>query len=100
MADGKDKAASCCGGEHSHGAHHGGHDHGAHSQDAAMAGAAAVAIAPVGGRKVGPKAPKGGRFTYKDSYYVFCSQRCHDRFAADPEKFLALYFFFNDSATC
>src|SRR3569623_1901151 len=100
MADGKDKAASCCGGEHSHGAHHGGHDHGAHSQDAAMAGAAAVAIDPVCGMKVDPKAPGGGRFTNKDTEYVLRSQRCHDRFAADPEKILAPNLFFNDSATC
>jgi len=39
--------------------------------------------------KVDPRAPKGGRFTYKGTEYVFCGQRCHDRFAAEPEKFLA-----------
>src|SRR3569623_1461930 len=100
MVDCKYNAASCCGGEHSHGAQHGGHDHGAHSQDAAMAGAAAVAIDPVCGKKVDPKAPKGGHFTNKDTEYVFCSQRCHDRFAADPEKFLAPNYLYNDSATC
>jgi Cu+-exporting ATPase len=39
--------------------------------------------------KVDPQAPKGGRFSYKGTEYVFCSQRCHDRFEAEPEKFLA-----------
>ena len=48
-----------------------------------------MAIDPVCGMKVDPRAPKGGRFTYKGTEYVFCGQRCHDRFAADPEKFLA-----------
>ena len=48
-----------------------------------------VAIDPVCGMKVDPRAPKGGRFTYKGTEYVFCGQRCHDRFKADPEKFLA-----------
>ncbi len=45
MADGKDKAASCCGGGHSHS--HGAHHHDAHGHDAAMVGSAAVAIDPV-----------------------------------------------------
>ena len=83
MADGKDKAASCCGGGHDHAAHNLGHDHSHHDQDKPFA------IDPVCGMKVDPKAPKGGRFSYKGTEYVFCSQRCHDRFEVEPEKFLA-----------
>jgi Cu+-exporting ATPase len=29
------------------------------------------------------------RFTYKDQDYFFCSARCRDRFAAEPDKYLA-----------
>ncbi len=44
---------------------------------------------PVCGMKVDPKTAKGGHFAYKGQDYFFCSQRCHDRFEAEPEKFLA-----------
>lgn len=44
---------------------------------------------PVCGMKVDPKTAKGGHFAYKGQDYSFCSQRCHDRFEAKPEKFLA-----------
>jgi Cu+-exporting ATPase len=44
---------------------------------------------PVCGMKVDPKTAKGGHFAYKGQDYSFCSQRCHDRFKAEPEKFLA-----------
>jgi len=69
------------------------HSHEAHGDCCHHAGgsteAAPVAIDPVCGMKVDPEAPKGGRFSYKGTEYVFCSQRCHDRFKAEPEKFLA-----------
>jgi len=38
--------------------------------------------------KVDPQAPKGGRLSYKGTDYFFCSQSCHDRFEAEPEKFI------------
>ena len=44
---------------------------------------------PVCGMRVDPKTAKGGHFAYKGQDYFFCSQRCHDRFEAEPEKFLA-----------
>ena len=43
---------------------------------------------PVCGMYVDPqKAP--GSATHKGKTYYFCSQRCVERFKADPEKFLA-----------
>ena len=44
---------------------------------------------PVCGMRVDPKTAKGGHFAYKGKDYFFCSQRCHDRFEAEPEKYLA-----------
>ena len=91
MAHDANGESGCCG---SHGtkapvaAAHSHETHGSCCHGAAT-DAAPVAIDPVCGMKVDPRAPKGGRFTYKGTEYVFCGQRCHDRFAAEPEKFLA-----------
>ena len=61
-------AHACCGGQH------GG------KQDA-------VAIDPVCGMKV-DRATAEHRFSYNGQDYFFCSARCRERFAAEPEKFL------------
>jgi Cu+-exporting ATPase len=45
------------------------------------------AIDPVCGMSVDPHTAKH-RFAYKGQGYVFCSGRCRERFAAEPEKFL------------
>ncbi len=39
--------------------------------------------------RVDPKTAKGGRVHYKDQDYFFCSERCHTRFEAEPEKYLS-----------
>jgi Cu+-exporting ATPase len=49
----------------------------------------ARATDPVCGMKVDPVTARH-RFSYKDAEYLFCSGRCHERFAADPESFLKL----------
>jgi Cu+-exporting ATPase len=46
------------------------------------------AIDPVCGMRVDPRTAKH-RFAHKDQDYLFCSGRCRQRFAAEPEKFLA-----------
>ena len=97
-APAQDKGGTCCHGESGGHEHAHNHDHKqaescCHAAHDGAAGAATanadVAIDPVCGMKVDPRAPKGGRFVYKGTDYVFCSSRCHDRFKADPEKFLA-----------
>jgi Cu+-exporting ATPase len=75
---------SCCQTGHDHHAghsHH--HHHGPTPQDDGRV------TDPVCGMKVDPKTARGGHFAYKGQDYSFCSQRCHDRFEAEPEKFLA-----------
>jgi P-type Cu+ transporter len=62
--------ASCCGGKH-----------GTADDNAALA------TDPVCGMKVDPATAKH-RFSYKGENYLFCSARCRERFAAEPEKFL------------
>ncbi|KQW21934.1 haloacid dehalogenase [Afipia sp. Root123D2] len=73
---------SCCqtGDDHEKHQHH---HHGAAAPDDGRV------TDPVCGMRVDPQTAKGGHFTYKDNDYSFCSQRCHDRFEAEPEKFLA-----------
>ncbi|TAI62142.1 heavy metal translocating P-type ATPase, partial [Bradyrhizobium sp. Leo170] len=63
-------AASCCGGKHGTAAEGG-----------------ALATDPVCGMKVDPATAKH-RFSHKGEDYFFCSARCRERFAAEPEKFL------------
>ncbi|MGY3618070.1 heavy metal translocating P-type ATPase [Bradyrhizobium sp. USDA 10063] len=63
-------AAGCCGGKH-----------GAADDNGALA------TDPVCGMKVDPATAKH-RFSYKGDDYFFCSARCRERFAAEPEKFL------------
>ncbi|WP_417496270.1 heavy metal translocating P-type ATPase [Maricaulis sp.] len=62
------KSANCCGGSH-------------HTQDAA-------AIDPVCGMSVDKAAGKP-QFEQEGITWHFCSARCHQRFAADPEHFLS-----------
>ena len=62
------KSAACCGGSH--------HVHNA------------PAIDPVCGMSVDTAAGKP-RFDHDGTTYHFCSSRCHDRFAAEPEHFLS-----------
>jgi Cu+-exporting ATPase len=45
------------------------------------------AIDPVCGMSVDPRTAKH-RFAYRGQDYLFCSGRCRERFAAEPEKFL------------
>jgi Cu+-exporting ATPase len=63
-------AHACCGGKHGDGDK-----------------TAATAIDPVCGMKVDPATAKH-RSSYKGQDYFFCSARCRERFAAEPEKFL------------
>ncbi len=44
---------------------------------------------PVCGMEVDPANPRGGTHTHAGKTYGFCSPRCRERFAADPERFLA-----------
>jgi P-type Cu+ transporter len=66
------QVASCCGGEHG---------------DADKAVSAATAIDPVCGMRVDPATARH-RATHQGKDYFFCSGRCRERFAAEPEKFL------------
>lgn len=58
-----------------HGHHHGGHESGNQVKD------------PVCGMMVDPAAGKP-HMTYKGHEYHFCSDSCHSKFKADPEKYL------------
>ena len=40
--------------------------------------------------RVDPANPRGGSHSYKGTTYFFCSPGCRTKFAADPEKYLAL----------
>jgi Cu+-exporting ATPase len=78
---------------HEHGAHdpHAGHVHGpgcshGHSHGAEPAAAARV-IDPVCDMSVDPATAKH-RHTHNHQEYFFCSGRCREKFAAEPEKFL------------
>lgn len=73
-------AASCC----SHGHHH---EHGDSPGAGAQAGRA-KAIDPVCGMSVDPATAKH-QFNYQSQEHYFCSGRCRERFAADPEKYLS-----------
>jgi Cu+-exporting ATPase len=44
---------------------------------------------PVCGMRIDPQAAKGGSLEHAGQRYHFCSTRCHDRFSADPQQFLA-----------
>jgi len=44
---------------------------------------------PVCGMMVNPAAARGGSHEHKGNTYYFCNPRCRERFAADPEKYLA-----------
>ncbi|MDI1449473.1 heavy metal translocating P-type ATPase [Polyangium sp. 6x1] len=44
---------------------------------------------PVCGMMVTPGAAKGGHHEHAGATYWFCNPRCREKFAADPEKFLA-----------
>ncbi|MDB5566384.1 MAG: copper-translocating P-type ATPase [Tardiphaga sp.] len=75
---------------HSADAAHTGHVHGpgcSHGHAPASEPAAARVTDPVCGMSVDPATAKH-RFTYKDQEYLFCSGRCRERFAADPDSFL------------
>ena len=63
------------------------------SEPAAVPGPAAaeapVAIDPICKMKVNPAAPKGGSHTWQGTTYYFCNPKCREKFAADPERYLA-----------
>ena len=48
-----------------------------------------VAIDPICKMKVNPAAPKGGSHTWQGTTYYFCNPKCREKFAADPERYLA-----------
>jgi Cu+-exporting ATPase len=48
-----------------------------------------IAIDPVCGMEVNPRAPKGGELEHGGRRWFFCNPRCLARFAADPAPFLA-----------
>ncbi|MBS1152765.1 MAG: Copper-translocating P-type ATPase [Myxococcaceae bacterium] len=47
------------------------------------------AVDPVCGMTVDPAAPRGGTHPHRGETFFFCSDRCRQKFAAEPEKFLA-----------
>ncbi len=53
------------------------------------ASAGAKAIDPVCGMTVDPANARGGSFDHAGTTYFFCSKGCHDKFAADPDGWLA-----------
>ncbi|MBR0693772.1 heavy metal translocating P-type ATPase [Bradyrhizobium lablabi] len=65
-------AQSCCSGKHDHGA---------------GAAESTLAIDPVCGMKVNPATAKH-RVSHKGEVYFFCSERCRERFEAEPGKYL------------
>ena len=44
---------------------------------------------PVCGMQVDREHPRGGTYEHADTAYGFCGPKCRERFAADPESFLA-----------
>jgi Cu+-exporting ATPase len=64
---------------HEHGSHHGAH--GAPPNTGARD--------PVCGMAVDPSAARGGSHQHDGQTYYFCNPRCRERFAADPERYLA-----------
>lgn len=50
---------------------------------------AKVAIDPICKMKVNPAAPKGGSFEWQGTTYYFCNPKCREKFASDPERYLA-----------
>jgi Cu+-exporting ATPase len=70
------------------------HDHDHHHAPGAPAGgeakakAAGLATDPVCGMKVAPATAKH-RTDHKAHTYYFCSQRCREKFEADPQRYLA-----------
>src|SRR5207302_367322 len=69
---------------HSHGDHHHGHQDG---RGQAAAGSADRVKDLVCGMTVDPKTSKH-RHEHAGTVYHFCSTRCRERFAADPERYL------------
>ena len=53
------------------------------------AATAGFAIDPICKMKVNPAAPKGGSFEFQGTTYYFCNPKCREKFAADPERYLA-----------
>jgi Cu+-exporting ATPase len=46
-------------------------------------------VDPVCGMKIDPERARGGSLEHAGTRYYFCNPKCHDRFAADPAKYLA-----------
>lgn len=67
--------------------HHPQHNHSAHNHSTHGADSAGMVRDPVCGMMVDPAAGKP-HMAYKGHEYHFCSQGCHDKFKADPEKYL------------
>ena len=88
------QTSGCCGGHHDH-ADHSHHDHGQGDEHAA-ADIKRMATEPVDGTVKDPVCGmtvtlgKGKpSLNYKGDDYHFCSQKCHDRFEADPYFYLS-----------
>ncbi|MDA1098591.1 MAG: heavy metal translocating P-type ATPase [Proteobacteria bacterium] len=64
------------------------HDHGHHHGPATASADAVTAKDPVCGMTVSLDAAKPSREHGGETYH-FCSQKCHDKFAADPEHFIS-----------
>jgi Cu+-exporting ATPase len=66
------------------------HEHPHHSPAGApQPESAKRAIDPVCSMKVDPEHARGGSFEHAGTTYYFCGPKCHDRFAAEPAKYLA-----------
>ncbi len=76
-------AGACCGGKHSH--EHA-HEHAPAATPAQADGTAAVHLDPVCGMTV--KVNPARMVEHAAHTYYFCSDSCHHKFAADPEKYL------------
>ncbi len=54
-----------------------------------LVGVAATAKDPVCGMTVNPATARGGSHVHAGMTYFFCGPKCREKFAADPEKYLA-----------
>jgi Cu+-exporting ATPase len=65
------------------------HDHHDHDHPPASPAPAARALDPVCGMTVDPAHARGGSYEHRGQTYYFCSPGCREKFAADPDGWIA-----------